>query len=470
MKKMNQFMMGMLAIAATAFTSCSTDDTTSPMSDRESVENFYMKLQITGNTGNGTRTTGEPTEVGTTEESTINSGTIWLVAPDGSVAFSKQLTGLEWDGTKTSKPIKVAVTQVDEKTPYSVYFLANKTDNEVKLKDSPTGQTFTSQNGGLDYATDNAFVMFNQNDKSVKANQYTVTFTAANKEETNPATPTNGAIKLDRVTARLEVPTSVTTINEAEKKNDKTVNIDDIKSVSYVGFAPFNVATKENMEQKWNDNWAIITLPHNLGELYCPKANYGNGRDITTTQPTNWVAKDSKTYIFENATDDINNATGVFLKYTATAETTANKDFEDGTFYRYDKHVFTSIKDIMTFAGASNPFGNLTADEVVKSIAAPADATKVTSDPAVLSAFRTKYEIEVFERGEVYYSYYIQDEHSTGKTYSVLRNSIYRMDVKNIYDLGTDTPNTPDVKPNYYLNVEVTVNPWVLNTISVDLE
>ena len=473
---MNQFMMGMLAIAATAFTSCSNEDGlgSNGQSSRESVENFYMKLQVTGNSDNGTRTDGTPTDNGTTEESTIKSGTIWLVAPDGSVAFSKKLSTVDWDDTnnKTSKPIKVAVTQVDEGIKYKVYFLANKADDAVNLSKSPTEQFLTSTTGGTDFANDNSFVMFNQNDKTVKADQYLVEFKAENKDEANPAKTAN-PIKLDRVAARIDYPSTVTTINQEEKKNDKTENIEAIKEVNLQSFAPFNITGKENMMQQWDDNWTVMTLPNNLGALYCPKSSFVTGRQIASNVPAQWHT--AKTYIFENVQDNTENATGVFLKYKAVAVTTANKDFTDGTFYRYDKHVFTSIQDVMDFAGAANPFGSLTAEQVVAQIKGEPtteDPTKIylTTDETKIEQFRKAYNIEVFERGEVYYSYYIEDTHHTSKKYSVLRNSIYRLHVSNIFDLGSDTPDEPVIEPNYYLSVEVTVNPWVLNDINIDLK
>lgn len=472
---MNQFMMGMLAIAATAFTSCSNEDGLggNGQTSRESVENFYMKLQITGNSENGTRTDGKPTESATKEESTIKSGTIWLVDKNGRVAFSKKLSTVDWDDTNnnTSKPIKVAVTQVNEGDDYSVYFLANKTEG-IDLSKSPTEQEFTSSTGGADFAKENAFVMFNQNDKTVKADQYLVEFKAENKDEAHPAKPTN-PIKLDRVTARIDYPTSASTINKEQRKNDKTENIEAIQKVNFLSFAPFNVTNKENMMQQWDANWTVMTLPNDLGTLYCPKNRFITGRQIAANVPTQWF--DKKTYIFENTQDDTASATGVFLKYKAETDTTANKDFADGTFYRYDKHVFTSIQDIIKFTGAANPFGSLTADQVVdliKGEPTAEDPTKfnLTTDETKIAKFRTDYNIEVFERGEVYYTYYIEDIHHTGKKYSVLRNSIYRLKVNNIFDLGSDTPDEPKIEPNYYLDVEVTVNPWVLNNLEIDLK
>ncbi len=467
---MNQFMMGMLAIAATAFVSCSNEDATNDNTSRQNVENFYMNLKVVGNTSNGTRTTGTPTEDGSDAESKITCGTIWLVDASGTVKFSKKIMAEEWssEGNTATNPIKVAVTQVEENTPYKVYFLANKT-TDVDLNADPTTQVFTSTTGGIDYATDNEFVMFNQNDKAVKADQYTVTFTDKNLDATNPAKPTE-AIKLDRLTARIDVPTTVTTITKDAAKTDRTVNIEAITGLTFDGFATSNLANKANMEQKWDATaWTTLQVPTDL-TYYWDKGSYGT--TIKADQLENFQ-KDKVQYLFEQTTEEEEKATSIYLQYTAVASTDSKKDFTDGTFYRYDKHVFTSIEDIIKHAGAANPFGTKTAEQVVDEIK---DATKstdtetvCTEDQTILESFRNTYKIEVFVAGKVYYTYAIEDpDHAN---YSILRNSIYRIDIKNIYDLGTDTPNgDKEVKPVYYLNVEVTVNPWVLKSIPIDLD
>lgn len=471
---MNNLMMGMLAIAATAFTSCSNEDSLDQQGTSKSVENFYMKLQVTGNNPSGSRTQGQATEDGTTAESTIKSGTIWLVDAQGNVAFSKEITAADWGGTQTSKPIKVAVTQVSQNTPYQVYFLANK---KGELTQNPTQQELTSETGGVDLAQENGFVMFNENDKEVKANTNTVTFAEANKKETNPASPAQ-AIKLDRVTARIDMPTSATEIvkpvDETVASTSKTQNIEAIKSVDLQSYAPFNVAKKTNMIQTWDSKWEVLQLPNALGTLYHAKEEFGDGYHIGNSADINPGSfTDGTSYIFENVQDEAENATGIFLKYKATPEETANLDFADGTFYRYDKCVFTSIQGIIRYAGAANPFGEKTAAQVVDEIKGNPNAddpTKfnLTTDESKIEAFRHAYNIEVFEQGMVYYQYLIEDANHTGKKYSVLRNSIYRLNIKAIYDLGSDTPNTPELFPNYYLNVEVAVNPWVL--VSKDIE
>jgi len=84
-----------------------------------------------------------------------------------------------------------------------------------------------------------------------------------------------------------------------------------------------------------------------------------------------------------------------------------------------------------------------------------------------------KYAEELVEKGFAYYRTVIQDQYYLRTDWnSILRNSIYKLNVNAIYNLGTDVPNgnNDELKPLYYLDVEVTVNPWVLNTQNVDLK
>ena len=62
---------------------------------------------------------------------------------------------------------------------------------------------------------------------------------------------------------------------------------------------------------------------------------------------------------------------------------------------------------------------------------------------------------------------------STNLYYSILRNSIYKMNVNAVYDLGRDVPNGPtpdDKKPNYFMQCTVTVNQWVVSEQPVYLK
>lgn len=93
---------------------------------------------------------------------------------------------------------------------------------------------------------------------------------------------------------------------------------------------------------------------------------------------------------------------------------------------------------------------------------------KVINDEDKLAEFRHTYNIEVFKGGNTYYKQVIKDKHIAG---IIQRNSIYRLKVNNIFNVGAQVPNgNPTENEFYYLNVTVTVNPWVLNNQDVDLQ
>lgn len=81
---MNLLVMSLVSAAALSFSSCSSnDDLTSGGSNQSKVEGFYMTFAVQTPTSNGTRTQ-QPTDAknkvaGTAEETTITSGTFYLV-------------------------------------------------------------------------------------------------------------------------------------------------------------------------------------------------------------------------------------------------------------------------------------------------------------------------------------------------------------------------------------------------------
>jgi Glu-tRNA(Gln) amidotransferase subunit E-like FAD-binding protein len=96
------------------------------------------------------------------------------------------------------------------------------------------------------------------------------------------------------------------------------------------------------------------------------------------------------------------------------------------------------------------------------------ELTEAIKDEATLSKFRQDYNIEVFKGGKTYYKHVIKDNHING---IIQRNSIYRLNINNIFNVGAQVPNgEPTENDFYYINVTVTVNPWVLNTEDVDLQ
>ena len=163
----------------------------------------------------------------------------------------------------------------------------------------------------------------------------------------------------------------------------------------------------------------------------------------------------------------------------------AASDFKDGTFYRYDGRLYTSIQAIFDDAATgaiSNPFTETSSITPANVVAKITKDGKLTTDETVLAKFRKDYKIEVYRQGVMYYRWAISDNaykpfvaSDPTHTYSVLRNSIYRLNVTKVSEIGKDVPNGPEpddpVKnPNFYMNVTVSINPWVLNAQPIELK
>lgn len=376
-----------------------------------------------------------------------------------------------------TKPIKVAVTgAITTNKAYYVYFLANKTD----VNDPLTG-TFTSVTGGKDFAANKKFVMFNQNDRTVRANHSTVTFTDAAKSADNPAHA--GEIKLDRVVARIDNPSFAETARTVDPAAGTTKNVADVlASFDYLGYAASNLNNTSYVMQNWDTEFKTLNVK--LGEApkyFQPTDEFGATFKVET--PTEFGT--NNTYAFENTTTDVNDATAVYFKIKANLKEAAKNsaDFEDGTFYRYDGKLYTSIQAIFDDAETGaivNPFNLLTVNQVLDMIKDPTTG-KLIENEEELAKFRETYKIEVYREGVMYYRWAISDNaykpfvaSETTHTYSVLRNSIYRLNVTKINEIGKDVPNgpepnDPEKNPNYYMDVKVNINPWVLNEIN-DIE
>ena len=149
-------------------------------------------------------------------------------------------------------------------------------------------------------------------------------------------------------------------------------------------------------------------------------------------------------------------------------------DFTDGTFYRYNNVIYKSFADIYkAYNDVEGLFGGKTADQMKNDLIAAKTAPTAEGAPTVeskLDAFRQAYKIEVFNCGKTYYKQAIKDQY-IGYENAIQRNSIYRLTVNNIFNVGAQVPNgTPDKEGLFYLDVTVSVNPWVLNTQDVDFK
>lgn len=484
MKKMNLLVMSLVSAAALSFTSCSSnDDLAGDNAGQEKVDGFYMTLNVQTPKADGTRTVlpKDSTIAASAAESDVTSGTIYLVDANGNIVFKKPITESDWkagkptQGNDGSTQLKIAVEDVVAGATYKVYFLANATDEK------PWENIFTATNKfAKPYDTNNNFAMFNQNDKDVDGNAYTVVFTNDNKKSTSAAKIQHdgkeSAIKIERLTARIDEPTSNATKIKAYTKSDATDAekkamedaVNKVKSVTMTGYAISNLANKSYIMQNWTGE--TLNIPSDI-TYYQPTTKFGtatkleNGDFFTkATAPNAHVD-----YVFEN--NSSTEATAMYFEYTVTLEDMKDADFKDGTFYRYNNVIYKSFADIYkAYNDVTGLFGGKTAKEMKDLLIAAKDSKDGKDVESKLDEFRKTYQIEVFNCGKTYYKQIIKDN-NIGYANAIQRNSIYRLKVNNIFNVGAQVPNgTPDKEGLFYLDVTVSVNPWVLNNQDVDLK
>ena len=479
--------MSLVSAAALSFTSCSSNDDLAGNAGQEKVNGFYMTLNVQTPKSDGTRTiVNKPTVEATAEESDVTSGTIYLVDEKGNIVFTKDISETEWkegkkptQGTNGSTQIKIEVEKVVAGAKYKVYFLANTTDAK------PWENIFTATDKfAKPYDTNKKFAMFNQNDEEVNGNDYTVVFTNDNKKETNAAQIKYKnevkPIKIERLTARIDEPTSNATkivaytgtdATDAEKRAMQDA-INKVESITMTGYAISNLSTKSYIMQHWTGTTLNIpsdTKYYQIKDEFGTATKLDNGDFFTkVTGPNN-----HKDYVFENNSSTA--ATSMYFEYTVTLNDMKNADFpEDGTFYRYNNVIYKSFADIYkAYNGVKGLFGGKTAEEMTKEVKAAKAEPTAEGEATVeskLDEFRKAYQIEVFNCGKTYYKQAIKDQYLTYEN-AIQRNSIYRLTVNNIFNVGAQVPNgTPDKEGLFYLDVTVSVNPWVLNTQDVNLK
>lgn len=493
MKKMNLLVMSLVSAVALSFTSCSSnDDLAGDNAGQAKADGFYMTLTVQSPNASGTRTSVlDPTENATTGEAAIKTGTLYLVDDKGKIAFSELLSGLDWSGAvgkgesvtqkDGNKTFEIKVPQVEAGKTYHVYFLAGSNKPAPEMDFAATNKNvFTATSKFADpFAKDDNFAMFNQNDAQVNGNGYSVTFIQANNNKQNPAkvnytkdgksTTTNAPIKVERVVARIDAPNPGTSTVLAEAPADASaalqVAMKDAKKkvaeIKLLNYAVSNLANKSYVMQTWSaDNKLLI--PEGFS-YYQPTVDFGGNYDyknggFTTTEET------KVNYVFENSSTT--DPTTMYFEYQIKLDNskfTGPADFGDGTFYRYNNVIYTSFAQI--FEDYKDVEGLFDGKDKV---AMKTELSNAIKNETELAKFREHYNIEVFKGGKTYYKHVIKDNHING---IIQRNSIYRLNINNIFNVGAQVPNGKPTENNfYYLNVTVTVNPWVLNEDNVNLQ
>lgn len=482
---MNLLVMSLVSAAALSFTSCSSnDDLDDNKAGQEKVDGFYMTLTVQTPNASGTRTVQSNEYNASEAESKITSGTFFLMDSKNKIVFSKKVVNLAWDKTGKTQ-LEIPVENVIAGAEYKVYFLANADSNDPLNSTFSTTATEANKFVG-DFAKANNFAMFNENDKDVKGNSYTVTFKDENKSKTNAA-KVNKTIKLERITARIDQPTSNETsikpyptdenhkATEAEKKAmaDAIAKVDKIELTSY---AISNVANTTNIMQKWNDTQLLIPSSATGFKYIQPTDEFGTKTLFLNAEYFNPIVKDEKgkvkdehkDYVFENNNDTA--ATSMYFEYKVTLKDKAgtHKDFSDGTFYRYNNIIYTSFEDIFAaYNDVKGLFNDLKASDLKTKVE---NAKKAANSEAELDKLRQEYDIEIFNEGKTYYKMAIRDKFLDYAN-AIQRNTVYKLNVTNIFNVGAQVPNgTPDKDGLFYLDVEVSVNPWVLNEDNIELK
>ena len=509
MKKMNLLVMSLVSAAALSFSSCSSnDDLGGGAGTQSQVDGFYMTLAIQTPTSNGTRTVGNKTESAKDVEQAVTKGTFFLVDQKGHIAFSRKVNSSSQDGDekwngatesqKGTKIINIKVDKVAAGTTYKVYFLAG--DQPIPADVNPAAHTFTAtEKAGKfaePFAKANNFAMFNQNDKNVNGNGYTVVFTKDNKDKEHPAQVTykkdndteavpNATIKIERITARIDAPTSgtATTIVDYDGTKKLTQAVKDamadakakVKSITLNKYAIANLTNKTNVMQQWNATWDLqipegTTPVWQVTDKFGEEKLYADGGFKTATEaPNNYVLENNSTTA----------PTKMYFEYKVTLNDDLAKDgvadFTDGTFYRYNNIIFSSFKQIFQkYNDVADIFApGKTADAMKGELKTILEMPAGTGRETALKTFRETYDIEVFDKGMTYYQKEIVDKNilAAGKSL-IQRNTIYKVNVDKIFNIGVQVPNGEDEiekKSLFYLEVTVSVNPWVLNTQNVEL-
>lgn len=488
---MNLLAMSLVSAAALSFSSCSSnDDLGGGAGTQSQVKGFYMTLAVQTPTSNETRTAQSNVTNATAAESDVTSGTLYLVNAKGEVAFSKNISATEWEASKiptqgqTGKTqIQIQVEKVAAGATYKVYFLANTTD----LKPWENIITATSE-FAKPYVTANNFAMFNQNDATVDGNGYTVVFTDANKNSEVPAQvkykSETSAIKIERIAARIDKPKPASNTitayagkkaTEAEKRAMADA-LNKVEGLELTSYAISNLAKQSYIMQKWADE-TTLTIPSGI-TYWHPAGEFGSEKkfehaDRFTAATAAFAHQD---YVFEN--DSATSPSTMYFEYKVTLKDMTDADFSDGTFYRYNNVIYKSFADILkAYKDVAGLFEGKTAAKLVEELknAKTVETGEGAKDVETkLAEFRAKYDIEVFNEGKTYYKQVIQDQYLKKDDQLIpnviQRNSIYQLTVNNIFNIGAQVPNGEiDKTALFYLDVTVSVNPWVLNSQDVNL-
>lgn len=458
MKKL--FLSGLVALGLLA-TGCSSDDNITDPTPGANL-NGYLTLTLNSAQMSNTKTTEHTPgrEVGTGKEIVINDVTVVLTDANDKVTSVVNTTIAS--GTTTQKfQVAVGTHKVyalvnnGATTPVTTYNLGE--DIEKVIAGAAKADILAGFKNG-------SFFMTNARHKGQASAGIPVSIGEGEEKVVS--------INVDRVAARVEDLTDYTADTNKPAIDELP---DDVKAimdgVEVIGFVPLNLNQDFNLIQTWGLKNAEETADLANDVLLTPVGNYvakvdeykikhpnGGNEDIST--PDMYVKKfystENRPTITFRANGDPTSArgttTGVIYRVRAM------KDGNPvGTFYSYNDKVYTDRT------------------ELDKVFAKAGDDISAITDPIELRAKG----ILVYVDGIMYYTYFIKDPNTNYQLgsenyYGVFRNSIYKLKITKIANLGDDVPEN-DKKPTdpidpdeAFIKVELTINDWVLNEIGIE--
>ena len=436
----------------------------------DTAEEGYLILSI-ANPQTKTDPGGNDPDNGTVEESKINNLKVILTDENGIVKIVAEPTLT--DGV----PEKVKV----ELGTYYVYALINSDINVVEDDNINRVITATLASDVTSGYKNGSFLMINQrNDSEIAGVKTSIT------EENSTNNPAKVTIYVDRVACKIVDDTDDPSISNLLVSAGSFLD-----AVVVEGFGVLNVNKEFNLLQQWNKNNPdgititedVLSTPfydgadmiianqyfHNIGEYTTLTKDNGiiTGIDVAVSAST--LFGDGPVYTTENRptiisygdgiTANRGETTGVIYKVQAK-----KNDANAETFYKYKSTLYSTVAEIAQLT----EFKGMNIESL---------------EDGKLRALG----IQVYEDGVMYYTYFICDpnvahQHDSKNYYGMFRNSTYKLKIKSLSSLGDDVPggaitdpsepgepgNPPIDTKEAYLDVTISVNPWILNLIGID--
>lgn len=492
--------------------------------------------------GSRTMAGAQGTVLGSDEENTISSVKILLCNHENhSVVAFYDVADLTQgtNGVVTTPVIQTRTGEYDVyviANPPATLSIATGDNITQKLVQDISMTSMQNQ-----YAHDNTFMMFNEcNGDGTSDNADGISDISGVPIEiteenvyTNPATC--NLIELDRLAVKITSTEGEDIDISGINDNGGDTEFSAVTDVSLLGFKLLNGATQAYLQQKWVYNtteqgntapWAntlitpildegsstdatrspgyynhlsdFRTIEHTqqtegsgvtyteVKDLYSLVASYGS----TDTSPI-YCMENNPTWNGTGIVDALNgNTTGLVYQWQVTLENNASDNLlGSNTFYSYNGTYYGTLEAISnaypTVFDDGDPETDVTA-ELAAAQQELRDANELTGSEKedAISDFRTKYKIKVYTGGIMYYIHYIKDQNyqqgsPADRYYSVMRNTVYSLNVTGLLHIGTDIPGgwNPDKDPedpvdptNVYMVVEAQANPWVVSSEDITLQ